>query len=153
MIGECIFTLRYANRTSEEDDQFQVELTQFFRKFHQEENPIILPTPNENDSRFGDWIFQYPISRGAFGVVYMVINSRTGKPAAAKRILKSKKNALNVHREIKMAKRISEFTHVSCTRSHFQPLENSPNDGAKERISTAFEIHHLQARSKAELVI
>lgn len=115
MIGECVFTLRYVERTAEEDDQFQVELTQFFREFHRDENPLILPTPNENDSRFGDWIFQHPISKGAFGVVYMVINARTGQPAAAKRILKSKRNQVGVDRELRMVKRISEFTHVRPT--------------------------------------
>jgi hypothetical protein len=117
MIGECIFTLRYVSRTSEEDDQFQVELTQIFRVLHQEEKPLILPTPNENDSRFGDWIFQHPISRGAFGIVYMVIHSRTGQPAAAKRIFKSKKNAFNVDRGIRMANRIFGLSHVSWIHS------------------------------------
>lgn len=112
MIGQCVFTLRYVNRDPQEDDQFQVELAQFFRQFHQDENPLILPTPSENDSRFGDWIFQRPISKGAFGVVYMVINARTGRPAAAKRILKSKKNGVSVDREIRMATRIAKFTHV-----------------------------------------
>jgi hypothetical protein len=113
MIGECVFTLRYVNRTPDGDDQFQVELAQFFREFHRDENPLILPTPSEQDSRFGDWIFQHPISKGAYGVVYMVINARTGQPAAAKRILKSKRNEVGVDREIRMATRISEFTHVS----------------------------------------
>lgn len=112
MIGECVFTLQYVARSPAEDDQFHVELTQFFRQFHRDENPLILPTPNENDSRFGDWIFQHPISKGAYGIVYMVINSRTGRPAAAKQILKSQRNAYGVDREIRMATRISKLTHV-----------------------------------------
>lgn len=113
MIGECVFTLQYTTRDSDEEEQFQVELRQFFRRCYGEKYPLILPTPGENDSRFKDWIFQQPLSRGAFGVVHMVINSRTGRPAAAKRILKSKRNGYGVDSEIRMARRISAFTHVS----------------------------------------
>lgn len=115
MIGECVFTLQYVSRTADQEDDFQVELTDFFRHFHSELKPLILPTPNENDSRFGDWIFQHPISRGSYGVVYMVINSRTGSPAAAKRILRSRKNEYGVEQEIRMAKKISKLAHV-CFR-------------------------------------
>lgn len=113
MIGDCVFTLQYTALTPDGKEEFQTELREFFRRFHGEQYPLILPTPGDNDSRFRDWIFQQPISRGAFGVVHMVINSRTGRPAAAKRILKSKKNEYSVDREIEMARRISELTHVS----------------------------------------
>jgi len=77
----------------EEEEQFQVELAAFFRVFHDETNPLVLPLPSDNEIRYGDWIFQSPISRGAYGVVYMVVNARTGVPAAAKRPLKSGRNA------------------------------------------------------------
>lgn len=115
MIGECVFTLRYFSRTPEEEEQFQVELAEFFRVFHDEMNPLVLPLPSDNEMRYEDWIFQRPISRGAYGVVYMVVNARTGVPAAAKRILKSPRNAYAVDREIKMATRISKLSHVSGT--------------------------------------
>lgn len=112
MIGECAFTLQFTSRNSEDEDQFQVELTHFFERLHGRDKPLILPTPNEHDSRFGDWIFQHPISRGSYGTVYMVIHSQTGLPAAAKRILKSKKNEYGVDREIRMAEKISKLKHV-----------------------------------------
>lgn len=115
MIGECVFALRYFSRTPEEEKQFQVELAEFFRIFHDDTNPLVLPLPSDNEMRLGDWIFQNPISRGSYGVVYMVVNSRTGRPAAAKRILKSHRNGYAVDREIEMASRISKLSHVSGT--------------------------------------
>ncbi|KAJ5741108.1 kinase-like domain-containing protein [Penicillium malachiteum] len=113
MIGECVFTLQYTHRNSDKEEQFQTELRQFFRSFYGKQYPLILPTPGENDSRFKDWIFQQPLSRGSFGIVHMVINSQTGRPAVAKRILKSERNEYSVDREIRMARRISELTHRS----------------------------------------
>ncbi|KAJ9370755.1 hypothetical protein DTO282E5_4515 [Paecilomyces variotii] len=124
MIGGCVFTLRYELRNAEEEEQFQVELTQFFRQFHRDENPFVLPTPSENDSRFQDWIFSRPISRGSYGVVYTVVNARSGQVGAAKRILKSRRNARHVNCEIAMTRRISGLVH--------------------ERIATALEIHHIK---------
>jgi hypothetical protein len=65
MIGECVFTLRYFRRTTEEEEQFQVELAEFFRvvkMFHNDANPLVLPLPSDSEKRFGDWIFQNPIS-------------------------------------------------------------------------------------------
>lgn len=119
MIGECVFTLRYFARTPEEHEQFQVELVEFFRVFHNDANPLVLPLPGDDEMRFGDWIFHNPISRGSYGVVYMVVNARTGLPAAAKRILKSPKNGYAVDREIEMTSRISKLTHVSGLRYSF----------------------------------
>lgn len=113
MIGECVFTLRYFPRTPEEEEQFQVELAELFRIFHNDANPLVLSLPGNHEMRFGDWIFQNPISRGSYGVVYMVVNARTGLPAAAKRILKSSINSYAVDREIRMTSRISKLTHVS----------------------------------------
>ena len=113
MLGECIFTLEYVKRTPEEEEQFQFELATFYRKFHREENPLILPTPSESDVLLGEWVVQYAISRGSFGVVYMVTHARNGRPAAAKQIIKSNRNTVSVDREIKMAERISGLNHVS----------------------------------------
>ncbi|KAJ5377686.1 kinase-like domain-containing protein [Penicillium cataractarum] len=48
MIGECVFTLRYYPRNPEEDEQFQVELAEFFRVFHDDANPLVLPLPSDN---------------------------------------------------------------------------------------------------------
>ena len=112
MIGECLFRLDYVKRTPEEEEQFQVELASFHRRFHHEENPLVLPTPGENDARFGEWLVQYAISRGAYGVVYMVTHARDGKPAAAKQILRSSKNRIGVDREINMVNRVKELSHV-----------------------------------------
>lgn len=113
MLGECIFTLDYAKRTPSEEDQFQLELAMFYRTFHGEENPLVLPTPGESDASIGDWVVQYAISRGTFGVVYMVTHARNGNPAAAKQILKTSRNKASVDREIKMARRVSRLKHVS----------------------------------------
>ena len=112
MLGECVFTLEYAKRTPREDEQFQLELAEFYRKFHGEKNPLVLPTPGENDASFGEWMVQYAISRGTFGIVYMVTHSRNGIPAAAKRIIKTEWNKVSVEREIEMARRISRLKHV-----------------------------------------
>jgi hypothetical protein len=113
MIGECIFTLQYESRTREENDKFEIGLKQFLRQIHEDNNPLILPTPNESDSRVGEWIFHHPIAKGAFGTVYMATNSRTGLPAAAKQIFRSGRNSHNVDREISMVRRISKLVHVS----------------------------------------
>ncbi|KAJ5291489.1 kinase-like domain-containing protein [Penicillium angulare] len=132
MIGECIFTLQYSIRDSVKEEQFQLDLRHLFRRCHGEQHPLILPTPGENDSRIGDWIFQQPLSSGGFGIVHMVINSHTGQPAAAKWILKCKRNGRNVDKEIIMARKISKFTH--------------------DRICSPQEIIHLDLRrSKSEI--
>ncbi len=113
-IGECLFTLQYVDRSPEEDEQFQVELKAFFRKFHNDENPIVLPTPSEHNATFGEWTVNYAISRGTFGIVYMVTHRKSGIPAAAKQILMSGQNRVSVEREVKMAYRISKLKHVRC---------------------------------------
>lgn len=107
------FALFPSNPRGRGTEQFQVELAEFFRVFHNDANPLVLPLPSDSEMRFGDWIFQNPISRGSYGVVYMVVNARTGLPAAAKRILKSHRNAYAVDQEIEMTSRISKLTHVS----------------------------------------
>ncbi|KAJ5625233.1 hypothetical protein N7510_001542 [Penicillium lagena] len=129
LIGGCLFTLQYVNRTHQEEDYFQAQLAQMFRRFHHDGNPLILSTP-EHHARFGDWIVQHPISKGAFGIVYMVVHFRSGHPAAAKRIFKSKKNEFSVDREIQMTRRISQISH--------------------RRIVSALAIIHQPAQTKAE---
>ncbi|KAJ5819057.1 hypothetical protein N7474_004648 [Penicillium riverlandense] len=130
LIGGCFFTLQYVNRTHREEGYFQAKLAQVFRQFHHDENPLILSTP-ENYGRFGNWIVQYPISKGAFGIVYMVVHFRTGYPAAAKRIFKSRRNAPSVDREMEMTRRISQVAH--------------------RRIVSALAIINQPAQGKAEI--
>ncbi|CAG8181452.1 unnamed protein product [Penicillium nalgiovense] len=93
MIGECVFFLRYENLPAEEDEQFHVELTKHFREHYKTQSPLALPIPKKIDMHFGDWIVQHPISKRAFGIVYMAINIRTGQPAAARQISESRRNA------------------------------------------------------------
>lgn len=112
VIGECLFTLQYKLRSAEEEEQFQVEVTEFFREVHHDDNPVVLRTPNENDSTFKDWTISRPISKGGYGVVYVVVHARTGKLGALKRIWKSQRNGTRVDREIEMTRRISSFAHV-----------------------------------------
>ncbi|OQE85841.1 hypothetical protein PENNAL_c0023G05563 [Penicillium nalgiovense] len=104
---ECVFFLRYENLSAEEDEQFHVELTKHFREHYKTQSPLALPIPKKIDMHFGDWIVQHPISKRAFGIVYMVINIRTGQPAAARQISKSKRNAAAVEQELEMTWRIS----------------------------------------------
>ncbi|CAG8088871.1 unnamed protein product [Penicillium nalgiovense] len=107
MIVECVFFLRYENLSAEEDEQFHVELTKHFREHYKTQSPLALPIPKKIDMHFGDWIVQHPISKRAFGIVYMVINIRTGQPAAARQMSKSKRNAAAVEQELEMTWRIS----------------------------------------------
>ncbi|KAF2763438.1 kinase-like protein [Pseudovirgaria hyperparasitica] len=132
MIGECVFTLEHVQRPPDEEEQFQVELQAFLARFHAaDDHPIVTPTPSENDATFGDWRVSYTISRGTFGIVYMVTHARTGHPAAAKQILKSARNRPAVDREIAMATRISALAHP--------------------HLASPFEIRHHKSRSRAEI--
>ncbi|KAF2275503.1 kinase-like protein [Westerdykella ornata] len=111
MLGECAFTLQYVVREPKEEDRFQVELKEFCSSVLQDKNPYILPTPREADARFGDWVVQHAISKGAYGTVYMVTHAADGRPAAAKQLLKTRWNARQVEHEVKMALRISKLEH------------------------------------------
>jgi hypothetical protein len=62
---------------------------------------------------FGDWVVQNPISKRAFSIVYMVINIRTGQPATARQISKSRRNEAAVEQELEMTRRISGLSNVS----------------------------------------
>lgn len=78
MIGECVFTLRYVDRDQSGEEKFQADLTEFYRQVHQELNPVVLPTPSNDQETLGEWIVQYPIARGSYGLVQMVIHSQMG---------------------------------------------------------------------------
>ncbi|KAK7178009.1 hypothetical protein PSPO01_15946 [Paraphaeosphaeria sporulosa] len=130
-LGECAFTLRYVMRDIEEENQFQVELKAFYRLALGDANPFIPPTPHDADARFGDWVVQFPISKGTFGTVFTVTNAKTGQLAAAKQLVMTRRNARNVRNEIAMAQRISTMSH--------------PN------IASPFHIRHNQCRSKTEI--
>ena len=116
-IGKCLFKLHFVDFSSDEDDQFQEELKEFMRNVCDDSNPLVLPTPREHDVTFGEWQVQWAISQGGFGTVYMVTHSRDGRPAAAKHLLKTRRNAEGYHIEIQMATLISALSHVSCYRS------------------------------------
>lgn len=112
-IGECLFSLRYDHRTTEQDEQFHVELREYHWKLYQDKNPLLLSTPNGTNRRVGDWDFCRPIAAGAFGTVFTVVNCRTGAVAAAKQMLRSEKNTINVLKEMQVTKGISSLRHVS----------------------------------------
>lgn len=76
MIGECVFTLRYVGRTPEENDQFQVGRALFFREFHRTTNNQFCLRRMTTTLDFAIGSFNIPISKGAFGTVYMVIDVR-----------------------------------------------------------------------------
>jgi hypothetical protein len=113
LIGELPFTLQYVQRNDSDESQFQVDLKAFLSRFLRDDNPLVVPTPRELDSRFGEWIVQTPIARGTFGIVYMVVHAANGSRAAAKQLLKTRYNAKSIEREVEMAKRISKLCHVS----------------------------------------
>ncbi|OQE33059.1 hypothetical protein PENFLA_c001G10188 [Penicillium flavigenum] len=138
MIGECVFFLRYETLSAGEDEQFQVELTKHFRGHYKTQSPLALPIPKENDMRFGDWIVQHPISKSAFGIVYMVINIRTGQPAAAKHISKSRRSAAAVEQELEMTRHISGLSHrrLSTTPQWYHRLGQTKAHTA--RIGSCF---------------
>jgi hypothetical protein len=131
-LGECAFTLHYVVRKTEEERRFQIELNAFYRMALEDKNPFILPTPREVDSRFGDWVVQYLISKGSYGTVFMVTHATSGRLAAAKQLVKTGSNATKIEHEISIAKCISKYSHPS--------------------IASPFDIRHNECRSKAEIV-
>jgi hypothetical protein len=131
-LGECAFTLQYVVRDSDAEDRFQLELKAFYKLALTDENPFILPTPREVDSRFGDWVVQYPISKGTYGTVFTVTHAADGRLAAAKQIVKTRFNAWKVEHEVAMAKVVSKLSHPS--------------------IAIPFEIRHNPCRSQLEIV-
>jgi hypothetical protein len=131
-LGECAFTLHYVVRDPDAEDRFQLELKTFYKLALTDENPFILPTPRAVDSRFGDWVVQYPISKGTYGTVFMVTHTADGRLAAAKQLVKTRFNARNVEYEVAMAKVVSKLSHPS--------------------IAIPFDIRHNPCRSQVEIV-
>jgi hypothetical protein len=131
-IGECLFRLDYLAFTPEEDELFQSELRAFMSAFCDDQNPFVVPTPRGNEASFGEWIVQWAMSRGGFGTVYMVVHSQDGRPAAAKHLLKTNRNRIDVENEIKMATLIAELSHP--------------------RVASPVEIIRQGARTKSDLV-
>src|SRR5437762_18956 len=80
--------------------------------FLDDQNPFVIPTPSGNEASFGSWNIQWAISRGGFGTVYAVINAYTGKPAAAKHLLKAQRNQLDVSNEVMISEKIMELQHL-----------------------------------------
>jgi hypothetical protein len=131
-LGECAFTLHYVVRDPDAESRFQLELKAFYKLALADENPFVLPTPREVDSRFGDWVVQYPISKGAYGTVFTVTHAADGRLAAAKQLVKTRFNARKVEHEVAMAKVVSKLSHPS--------------------IAIPFEIRHNSCRSQVEIV-
>jgi hypothetical protein len=131
-LGECAFTLHYVVRDQDDEDRFQLELRAFYKLALADENPFVLPTPRETDSRFGDWIVQYPISKGTYGTVFLVTHAASGRLAAAKQLVKTRYNARKVEHEVAMGKIVSKLSHPS--------------------IAIPFEIRHNPCRSQVEIV-
>jgi len=52
----------------------------------------------------GDWVVRHVIAKGAFGHVYVVTHTHTGKAAAAKELWRTPLNSRNVDEEVSMAK-------------------------------------------------
>jgi hypothetical protein len=124
-VGECLFRLEYVDMAPREEETFHVQLRAYVREFCGDENPLILPAPKKHDASFGEWNVQWAISRGAFGTVYMVVHSRSGQPAAAKHLLKTNRNGSAIDREIRMATRMSQFSHVRAPSAESCANESS----------------------------
>jgi hypothetical protein len=115
-IGNCIFKVDYIELSSESAKQYQKALRNFMQVYFMDKNPIVVPTPMENDSSFGNWNIHYALGKGSFGSVFMVTHRTSGKPAAAKCLLKTKSSESAVERELVMAKRIHDLPHVCLLR-------------------------------------
>ncbi|KAJ5199837.1 hypothetical protein N7472_005041 [Penicillium cf. griseofulvum] len=152
MLGECVFVLRYATMSIEEVEKSQNEMIERLNEFTQPCTPLVFPwgwKEKENDMRFGDWIIEDPMSRRAFGTVYMVTNDWTGQAAAAARqIFKSGRNAGAAEPEFEMSRRISKLTHVSSpfTTCHFCSSDHE----VQPRLSPTLLWHHRTGQTVAQ---
>jgi hypothetical protein len=111
-IGNCMFKVVYIELSSEDAEQYQTALRNFMEVYFMDKNSIIVPTPAENESSFGNWNIHYALGKGSFGSVFMVTHRTSGRPAAAKCLLKTKTSENAVGRELVMAKRIHNLPHV-----------------------------------------
>ncbi|KAJ5442610.1 hypothetical protein N7445_005617 [Penicillium cf. griseofulvum] len=153
MLGECVFVLRYATMSIEEVEKSQNEMIERLNEFTQPCTPLVFPwgwKEKENDMRFGDWIIEDPMSRRAFGTVYMVTNDWTGQAAAARQIFKSGRNAGAAEPEFEMSRRISKLTHVSSpfTTCHFCSSDHE----VQPRLSPTLLWHHRTGQTVAQRV-
>ncbi len=112
-IGECNFSIQFKERSREQEDQFQVELSAFYSRVLQDETPLLLPTPSGHEVTIGNWIVRNPIASGSFGRVSVVTHMYTGQAAAAKELWRTPRNYYGVDREVSIARRLKNLTHVS----------------------------------------
>ncbi|KAL3418733.1 mitogen activated protein kinase kinase kinase 3 [Phlyctema vagabunda] len=111
-IGECNFTLEFAQRSQDEEEHFQVELAAFYAKVMKENAPLMLPTPSGNEVRLGNWLVRNPIATGGFGRVSIVTHVQTGRAAAAKELWSTPRTSGNIAREVKMAEALKDLKHA-----------------------------------------
>jgi hypothetical protein len=143
-IGECLFRLEYVRMCARDEERFHELLRAYVREFCGDENPFILPAPKEQDASFGLWNVQWAISRGTFGTVYMVVHARSGQPAAAKHLLKTNRNGSAIDREIRMATRISQLSHVSAPLSRVVLTSESQRSPARSISSSKAAAQRLK---------
>lgn len=103
LLGDCAFTLQYVQRDPAAEENFQFDPKEFLTAFHNE-NPVVLPTLQEADSRFGDWVLDGAIQHGTSEAVYQVHHSLDEKQAAAKQLFVTKRNRSKIIQEVRMAK-------------------------------------------------
>jgi hypothetical protein len=115
-LGECNFSVKFTKRSRDQEDQFQVELSEFYSRVLRENAPLLLPTPSGNEVIMGDWIVRNPIASGSFGRVSVVSHIKTGRPAAAKELWRTPRNFHNIDREVSIVKTLKSLTHarISC---------------------------------------
>jgi hypothetical protein len=117
-VGDWLFSVRFAERNPEQEERFQLELASFYSVVLSESTPLLSPTPSGREVLIGgEWLMGDPIAKGAFGHVYLVTNTVTGKHAAAKEIWKTVHNARSVDQEVRMAELLSKMDNVSVSMS------------------------------------
>ncbi|CAG8949784.1 hypothetical protein HYFRA_00004107 [Hymenoscyphus fraxineus] len=110
-LGECNFSLQFQERSPEQEEQFQIELSAFYLKVMQEDAPMLLPTPSGNEVTIGNWIVRNPIASGSYGRVSVVYHMYTGQAAAAKELWRTQRNKASVDREVYIAKYLQNYKH------------------------------------------
>ena len=126
--GECSYTVRFETRTPAQEEEFQIHLASFYKNILQDAAPLALPTPSEFEVRIGNWIVRAPIASGTFGRVSNVTHVHTGQAAAMKELWKTHRNALNVQREVDMARMLQKIPHVSTFNNISFVLRNHRSD-------------------------
>jgi hypothetical protein len=111
-LGECNFSLQFQERSIEQEEQFQVELSSFYLRVMRENAPLLLPTPSGHEVTIGNWIVRNPIASGSYGRVSVVSHMQTGQPAAAKELWRTQRNRVSVDREVAIAKFLQHHPHV-----------------------------------------